>query len=62
MGKKIRDAEVKKVPYMIVIGEQEEKSDTISVRQHGGDNLGSLSIEAFRKIIEAEIAKKLKKF
>ena len=62
MGKKIRDAEVKKVPYMIVIGEQEEKSDTISVRQHGGDNLGSLSIEAFRKIIEAEIAQKLKKF
>ena len=62
MGKKIRDAEVKKVPYMIVIGEQEEKSDTISVRQHGGDNLGSLSIEAFRKIIEAKIAKKLKKF
>ena len=62
MGKKIRDAEVKKVPYMIIIGEQEEKSDTISVRQHGGDNLGSLSIEAFRKIIEAEIAKKLKKF
>ena len=62
MGKKIRDAEVKKVPYMVVIGEQEEKSDTISVRQHGGDNLGSLSIEAFRKIIEAEIAQKLKKF
>ena len=62
MGKKIRDAEVKKVPYMIVIGEQEEKSDTISVRQHGGDNLGSLSIEAFKKIIEAEIAQKLKKF
>ena len=62
MGKKIRDAEVKKVPYMVVIGEQEEKSDTISVRQHGGDNLGSLSIEAFKKIIEAEIAQKLKKF
>ena len=62
MGKKIRDAEVKKIPYMIVVGEQEEKSATISVRQHGGDDLGSLSIEAFKEIIEAEIAKTLKQF
>jgi threonyl-tRNA synthetase len=62
MGKKIRDAEVKKIPYMIVVGEQEEKSATISVRQHGGDDLGSLSIEVFKEIIEAEIAKTLKQF
>ena len=62
MGKKIRDAEVKKIPYMIVVGEQEKESATISVRQHGGDDLGSLSIEAFKEIIEAEIAKTLKQF
>ena len=62
MGKKIRDAEVKKIPYMVVIGEKEQKSGTISVRQHGGDSIGSLSIEAFRKIIQDEIAKKLKNF
>ena len=62
MGKKIRDAEVKKIPYMIVVGEQEKESATISVRQHGGDDLGSLSIEALKEIIEAEIAKTLKQF
>ena len=62
IGKKIRDAEVKKIPYMIVIGEQEEKSATISVRQHGGNDLGSLSIEAFKELIEVEIAKTLKQF
>ena len=45
MGKKIRDAEVKKIPFMIIVGEQEEKTETLSVRQHGGDDLGTLSVD-----------------
>jgi threonyl-tRNA synthetase len=53
MGKKIRDAEVKKIPFMIIVGEQEEKTNTISVRRHGGENLGSITIEAFKKLIDA---------
>jgi threonyl-tRNA synthetase len=40
MGKKIRDAEVKKIPFMIIVGEQEEKTNTISVRRHGGEIWG----------------------
>ena len=62
MGKKIRDAEIKKIPYMIIVGEQEEKSATLSVRQHGGEDLGNLSLEAFVKVVKAEINKTLKQF
>ena len=62
MGKKIRDAEVKKIPFMIIVGEQEEKTNTISVRRHGGENLGSTTIEAFKKLIDADISKTLKQF
>jgi threonyl-tRNA synthetase len=62
MGKKIRDAEVKKIPFMIIVGEQEEKTNTISVRRHGGENLGSITIEAFKKLIDADICKTLEQF
>ena len=62
MGKKIRDAEIKKIPYMIIVGEKEEKSATLSVRQHGGEDLGNLSLEAFVKVVKAEINKTLKQF
>ena len=62
MGKKIRDAEMKKIPFMIIVGEQEEKTETLSVRQHGGDDLGTLSTTEFSNIIEDEINKTLKQF
>ena len=62
MGKKIRDAEVKKIPFMIIVGEQEEQTETLSVRQHGGDDLGTLSVTEFSKIIEDKISKTLKQF
>ena len=62
MGKKIRDAEVKKIPFMIIVGEQEEKTNTISVRRHGGENLGSLTIEAFKELIEVDISKTFEQF
>ena len=62
MGKKIRDAEMKKIPYMIVVGENEEKEEKISVRKHGGEDLGMISVEEFSKLIETEISKTLKEF
>ncbi|TPN84815.1 threonine--tRNA ligase [Aquimarina algicola] len=62
IGKKIREAEMNKFPYIIVIGEQEENTETISVRKHGGEDLGSISIEDFSKIVEQEINKTLKSF
>ena len=44
MGKKIRDAEMLKIPYMIIVGDQEEVDETISVRKHGGEDLGTIKI------------------
>ncbi|MBS4014036.1 MAG: threonine--tRNA ligase [Bacteroidetes bacterium] len=54
-GKKIRDAEVRKIPYMIIVGEKEEASGTVSVRRHGKGDLGTFSIEEFVKIFNEEI-------
>ena len=62
VGKKIREAEMKKVPLMIVVGEQEENANQISVRKHGGESLGSMDIENFAKIINEEIKQTLKSF
>ena len=62
MGKKIREAEMKKIPYMIIVGENEEQEAKITVRQHGGEDLGMLSISEFTKMIESEISKTLKQF
>jgi len=54
-SRKIRDAEVSKIPYIIIVGEREEKEDTISVRKHGGGNLGAISINILIKRIKEEI-------
>jgi threonyl-tRNA synthetase len=62
MGKKIRDAEIQKIPFMIIVGEKEESHQTISVRKQGGDDLGTISVESFSLIIETEIKKTLKEF
>lgn len=62
IGKKIRDAEINKIPYMIIVGEQEEKDNTISVRKHGEGDLGTITIEDFTNLINSEISRTLKKF
>ncbi|GAK75713.1 threonyl-tRNA synthetase [Nonlabens ulvanivorans] len=62
MGKKIREAEMNKLPYMLIVGEQEEKDGTISVRKHGGDDLGIMTVEAFSQYIKDEIASTIKTF
>jgi len=62
IGKKIREAEISKIPYMIIVGEAEEDENKISVRQHGGENLGAISIKDFSNIIEKEVKKTLKTF
>ncbi len=62
IGRKIREAEMDKIPYMIIIGENEEAENKITVRQHGGEDLGMINVESFVKIIETEISKTLKTF
>jgi threonyl-tRNA synthetase len=55
IGRKIRDAEVKKIPYMLVVGEKEAADGMVSVRKHGFGDLGSMSIEDFKQQIIKEI-------
>ena len=61
-GRKIRDAEVRKIPYMIIIGENEENEGMISVRRHGGEDLGKMTIEDFSVIVKKEIENTLQEF
>lgn len=55
-GKKIRDAELKKIPFMLVVGENEEQNGTISVRRRGEGDLGNMSIEDFINYFQNEAA------
>jgi threonyl-tRNA synthetase len=56
-GKKIRDAELMKIPYMLVVGEREANEGTVSVRKHGSGDLGPQRIEEFITFIQEEIIK-----
>lgn len=58
IGKKIRDAEVKKIPYMFVIGEKEKSSNTVSVRRHKEGDKGAKSLEAIIEQIKQEVSDK----
>ncbi len=55
IGKKIRDNELKKIPYMLVVGEKEEAEMKIAVRRHGKGDIGSFSIEEFAGLVNDEI-------
>ena len=62
IGKKIREAEVNKFPYMLIVGEQEAKDGTISVRKHSEGDLGTMKIDDFADLINTEISSTLKPF
>jgi threonyl-tRNA synthetase len=59
VGRKIRDTEMKKVPFMLILGEKEAESNLVSVRKHGVGDLGTFSVEEFANIINDEIKKDL---
>jgi threonyl-tRNA synthetase len=61
VGKKIRDAELSKYPFMLIVGEKEAESDTISVRQRGKGDLGVLSSEEFAVLVQGEMKQELAK-
>jgi len=58
-GKKIRDAELMKIPYMLILGEKEEADGTVSVRKHGQGDLGTFSLSDFVTLITDETRKQL---
>lgn len=55
LGKKIREAELQKVPYLLVVGEKEAKAKTVAVRQRSKGDIGQMKVEEFIKKIEKEI-------
>ena len=55
MGRKIRDAELSKIPFMIIIGEKEDDNNMISLRSHGGKDYGMIKLKEFIQIINQEI-------
>ena len=61
-GRKIRDAEVNKIPFMIIVGEQEEDNGTVSVRKQGEGDIGTFSIEEFISFIDKEVNSTIKQF
>ncbi|PMD98800.1 threonine--tRNA ligase [Siphonobacter sp. BAB-5405] len=62
IGKKIRDAEVSKTPFMLIVGEKEQAEGTVSVRKKGEGDLGSMPIGQFIALAKEEINKNLLKF
>ena len=55
IGRKIRDAEMKKIPCMLIVGENEMNNNTVSLRKHGEGDKGSMSIEDFANMINEEV-------
>lgn len=61
IGKKIRDAEMKKIPFMLIVGEKEAAENKLSIRKHGVGDLGSFTFEETVKLLQDEIAKDFQK-
>lgn len=59
IGRKIRDAEVKKTPFMLIVGEKEEQDQLVSVRKHGAGDIGRMNWSEFIKLVQREIATEL---
>jgi len=62
IGKKIRDTELSKIPFMLIIGEKEAESGQVSVRKQGEGDLGTFTVEAFAEIVDKEIKELVKEF
>ena len=59
IGKKIRDSELKRIPYLLVIGEKEVEGDTIAVRKQGEGDKGVMKPDEFVRFINDEISKEI---
>jgi len=59
IGKKIRENELKRVPFLLIVGEKEADNGTISVRKQGDGDKGAMSVDDFRQMIESEIKQQI---
>ena len=60
IGRKIRDNELKKIPYLLVVGENEAKEKRVSVRRQGQGDMGSMTVDEFIEMIHKEVDEQLK--
>ena len=60
IGRKVRDNELKRIPYMVIVGEQEQKDGTVSVRKQGAEDRGVMSVADFAAKINAEVTEQTK--
>jgi threonyl-tRNA synthetase len=61
IGRKIRDAELQKIPYLLIVGEKEETENTVSVRRQGKGDVGTFTIDGFIDELKSEIIKETEK-
>jgi threonyl-tRNA synthetase len=59
IGKKIRDNELKRIPYLLILGEKEEESGNVSVRRQGEGDKGTMSLEEFAAFLQKEVEEQL---
>lgn len=59
IGRKIRDNELKRIPYLLIVGEQEADNQCVSVRKQGGGDKGSMNLQEFADFIKAEVKEQL---
>ena len=55
IGRKIRDTELKRIPYMLIVGEKEAENNEVSVRKQGEGDKGSMKIATFAALLKGEI-------
>jgi len=60
IGRKIRDTEMMKTPYMLIVGEKEMNEQTVSVRKHGEGDKGAVTIDAFANEIRSIVTEQMK--
>jgi len=58
LGKRIREGEIQKIPYLLIVGEKEKKTATVAVRKRGKGDMGAIKLSTFIKSLNAEIIKR----
>ncbi|MBV9311666.1 MAG: threonine--tRNA ligase, partial [Solirubrobacterales bacterium] len=61
VGRKVRDAELRKIPYMLVVGDREQETDQVSVRKHHSGDEGSVTLDAFAERLQTEVQTRSKR-
>jgi len=59
IGRKIRDNEMKRIPYLLIVGEKEAEDETVSVRRQGQGDKGTMTIDEFARFIESEVKEQM---